>query len=363
LVFPQGQALDYNYPIVATLFSWPTLIALSGIIVLLIVAAIGRDKYPRLSFGIFWFFLALAVESTIIPLDPVFEHRLYIPMFGFGLVTMACIAKLPARVALSLAGVIIVILAILTWQRNALWNDPVAFYKSNLQSAPRSERVYLQFGNALMNTGREAEAQQAYEKGLAINPDYILLYLGLAKSFVHSNEHQRAVALLKKAIALDPGNDDLYVNLGGTYIIMKRYDQAIDILQEALKLTRENPNIYSNLGVAYEQTGRLKEAIDYFERAIQLDASNPQRNFLLGVALSRHGEFGKALQAYLRALELEPDHEKALFYAALASHQTGNAPLTLRLGEKLGKLNPGLAKELERITGRSTKSSVQKEQQ
>jgi tetratricopeptide (TPR) repeat protein len=323
---------------------------LVGILLLLVLSLIVRDKFPRLSFAILWFFLALAIESTIIPLDPVFEHRLYIAMFGFVVAIMACCAKLPLRISVGIASVIILVLAVLTWQRNALWNDPVAFYKNNLLTAPRNERVLLHLGNALMDTGQIAEARQAYEKGLRINPDYSLLYLALAKSFSLTNAHQKAIDLLKKAIEVDPGNDDLYVNLGGTYIIMKKYDQAIEILKKALRFNRENPNIYVNLGVAYEKTGRLEQALSYFERAIQLDENNPHHYFMLGIALSQHGEFKKALQAYLQTIKLDANHERALFNAAVASHEIGDTQLTRRLGEKLQKINPALAKELTKRT-------------
>ncbi len=35
-----------------------------------------------ISFGILWFFITLSVESTIIPLHVIFEHRLYLPSVG-----------------------------------------------------------------------------------------------------------------------------------------------------------------------------------------------------------------------------------------------------------------------------------------
>jgi len=48
-----------------------------------------RDRHApgagRLTaFGIFWFFMTLSVESSIIPIaDVIFEHRLYLPSVGF----------------------------------------------------------------------------------------------------------------------------------------------------------------------------------------------------------------------------------------------------------------------------------------
>ena len=50
---------------------------------------------PVMACGIAWFFLTLAVESSIIPLDPLFEHRLYLPMFGFVMIVAAGLELLP----------------------------------------------------------------------------------------------------------------------------------------------------------------------------------------------------------------------------------------------------------------------------
>jgi len=39
-------------------------------------------KWPLLSFFIFWYFGNLIIESSIIPLEMVYEHRLYLPSIG-----------------------------------------------------------------------------------------------------------------------------------------------------------------------------------------------------------------------------------------------------------------------------------------
>jgi hypothetical protein len=54
-------------------------------VVLLIALAIKQYRsWPYLSFGVLFFFLNHLIESSIIPLELVFEHRNYIPsMFLF----------------------------------------------------------------------------------------------------------------------------------------------------------------------------------------------------------------------------------------------------------------------------------------
>ena len=84
LFFPVNQNLDYDYPISRTLFEFPTLLSF---LFLTSVVAFGGWMFKKsrlISFGIFWFFITLSVESSIIPIrDVIFEHRVYLPSVGF----------------------------------------------------------------------------------------------------------------------------------------------------------------------------------------------------------------------------------------------------------------------------------------
>ncbi|MDA9101382.1 hypothetical protein N9K06_01755, partial [Omnitrophica bacterium] len=85
LFLPYNQNLDYDYPISRSLTEPNTIFA---IVFLVIVFALGVWAYWKkrrlVAFGIFWFFITLSIESSFIPLeDVIFEHRLYLPMFGF----------------------------------------------------------------------------------------------------------------------------------------------------------------------------------------------------------------------------------------------------------------------------------------
>jgi hypothetical protein len=84
LVFiPLNQNLDYDYPILKNFFDLQVLISFVSLTAILFWAKQLFAKYRLLSFSIFWFFLTLLPESSILPLkDVIFEHRLYLPMAG-----------------------------------------------------------------------------------------------------------------------------------------------------------------------------------------------------------------------------------------------------------------------------------------
>ena len=84
LLFPVNQNLDYDYPISRTLFEFPTFFSFL-LLISIVIFGVWMFKRSRLiSFGIFWFFITLSVESSIIPIrDVIFEHRVYLPSVGF----------------------------------------------------------------------------------------------------------------------------------------------------------------------------------------------------------------------------------------------------------------------------------------
>jgi hypothetical protein len=103
IFFPAGQNLDYDYPVYhsffdpSVFFSFVFLALLAGLGVYFLrrakreASGPGSPDFPPIApfyyrlaaFGIFWFFLALSVESSFIPIvDVIFEHRVYLPSVG-----------------------------------------------------------------------------------------------------------------------------------------------------------------------------------------------------------------------------------------------------------------------------------------
>jgi tetratricopeptide (TPR) repeat protein len=346
LIIPYGQALDYDYPIVASIWTVKNLIAFLGIAALLTGASFLRKRLPLVSAGIFWFFLCLSVESTIIPLDPIFEHRLYIPLFGFILVVMAGFARLPRRAALIIGTSLICVLAVLTWQRNQLWNDPIAFYRDNLKRAPRSERVNLDLANAYRKEGRLAEALPLYQQALKINPDYVLIHINLSKLYVIQKDYSKAAAILQEGIRRNPSYYKLYNNLGVIYNMLGKFNEAAAYLQEGVQLEPDNATLHFNLGLALERLARYDEAIEHFRRAIALEYSNPDYHFNLGLALYRNGNPRGALEAFLVAGQVNPAHADALFNAAMVSLELGDVATAQSLATRIQGLAPDMAQKI-----------------
>ena len=105
LAFPHPSRLnlDYDFPISKTILDPSTTLISILIITGLVGYSIwGARKKPVLSFLILWYFGNLVIESSIFPLEMVYEHRLYLPAVGpfvlFSLVVIRGIEKLKYKV-------------------------------------------------------------------------------------------------------------------------------------------------------------------------------------------------------------------------------------------------------------------------
>ena len=82
LLWPQPSRLnlDHDFAISYSLVDpLTTLISFAIIIILIAAAILIARREPLLSFGILWFFGNLVIESSVIGLELVFEHRNYLP--------------------------------------------------------------------------------------------------------------------------------------------------------------------------------------------------------------------------------------------------------------------------------------------
>ncbi|WP_248341115.1 tetratricopeptide repeat protein [Anaeromyxobacter paludicola] len=256
LVLPVGQNLDHDYPLQTTLFA-PALAgpvaAIAGLLGL--AAALYRRTGPRaargldpawrlVGFGILWFFLALAVESSVVPIDDlIFEHRVYLPSAGLlaGAAAAAVLGVSRLRPAWRRAGAaalvaVVLALATATFLRNRTWSSAVSLWTDAAAKSPAKARARLNLGKALVEAGRPGDAL----------PEYAA------------------------ALRLDPGSPDLRNDLGVALLQLGRYDEAIAQLRLAVQLAPDYADAHTNLGMAYARKGLLREATEEMRRGMQL---------------------------------------------------------------------------------------------
>lgn len=252
--FPAGQNVDYDYPVYRSVREAGVVLA---IVLHAALVSIGvwffvrsRRGKPELlltAFGILWFYLALSVESGIIPIPMLInEYRVYlpgaffIPGFVAGVYVMA--ERFPGgerRVAPVILGLFLIaalVLSAATFSRNRVWRSETSLWEDTVRKSPGKARGYGNLGFAYKKAGRDDEALASYLTAVRLNPHYAKAHNNIGVILAARGQHVEADGHYRKAIKSEPGFSDAHFNLGLLYIDAGRLKDARREFRAVLRL-------------------------------------------------------------------------------------------------------------------------------
>ncbi|MFA5116286.1 MAG: tetratricopeptide repeat protein [Candidatus Omnitrophota bacterium] len=368
LLVPVNQNLDYYYPAAKSIFQLPVILSLALLLLVLSFAVRVFNKYRLLSFGIFWFFITLLPESSLIPIyDVIFEHRLYLPMLGSSFFLVCALFYL---LGLKKTGILFVILSLLVvgysamaYQRNkvwqsdlALWDDAtrkspakvrslvsrglayakkdyfdlaLADYDKALKINPKCEDAYNNRGLAYQNKGRPELALADYNKAIELNPDYAEAYNNRGTVYAGRRDFDLALADFIKAISIFPECADAYNNRAGVYANKGSLELALADYNKAIKINPNLAGVFYNRGLVYQNKGRPELALADYSRALELDPARADIYLNRGIAYAGKGDLDRAVADLSQAVEIDPGSAKAYYNRGLAYQNKDDFGLAL----------------------------------
>ena len=331
LFLPINQNLDYDYSLAQGFFSVPVFLSFVFLLSLVFLGAYfffrskrdntgGGSGFRLISFGIFWFFITLSVESSIIPIvDPIFEHRIYLPSVGFimalvtgvGMLMKSVNSRRRVQVAAGAVAVILLALGGSTYARNRVWQNEIRLWQDVITKSPLKGRPHFNLGVAYTREGRTEDAIKKFLTAIQLNPDLVDARYNLGLAYARQGRTQDAVREYQTTIALDSDYFMAHNNLANTYLAQGRTEDAIREYKKAIEIDPGFANVHYNLGLAYTAQGRSEDAIKEFITAIKLDPNFYPPHFDLGVSYRMAGRFEEALREFQTAVNLNPNHRAA----------------------------------------------------
>jgi tetratricopeptide (TPR) repeat protein len=311
---PGRLNLDHDFPVSRTLFDpATTALALIFLLVLLSAAVLTARRHALGSYAVLWFLGNLVIESSIIRLELVFEHRTYLPSV-LPAIALAVLAahKVPWKKAAAALGIAVAFLwAGWTYQRNHVWTDDTRLWEDCLRKSPEKARPYSNLGSALVQKGRFEEALPHFEKAIQIRRDYGDALYNMGYALLRLDRIDEGIGYLEKTLDIEPGNYMAHNNLGVACMMKKEYPRAVLHFEEALRLKPEQEATHSNLGVALRNQGRFEDAESHFRAAIRINPAYAEAYNNLGVTLREMGRLAEAAGSFRQALRLQPDYVTA----------------------------------------------------
>ncbi|MCR8923064.1 hypothetical protein NO559_09795 [Dasania sp. GY-MA-18] len=134
-------------------------------------AIISLRKLPLISLGIAWFYCSHLIESTVLPLEMMFEHRNYLAVAGIAFIFAGCIVKLShKKIFIVIAALFISHLALSSYERSSLWGNELSLYQANAANHPRSARSHVAYANQLLLRNEISLASRLLTRAAELNP-------------------------------------------------------------------------------------------------------------------------------------------------------------------------------------------------
>ena len=330
---PNRLSIEHDIAVSTSLINpWTTLPSILLIFCLIGIGISQIRKRPFVAFGILFFFLNHIVESSIIPLELIFEHRNYLPSLFLFLPLAAGLkwlmdyyAKKKFSIYIILISFIILLLVGMgagTYARNMVWATKRTLWIDAMAKAPKSARpisilaIDLGWGDNAIPY-RYEKALALLEKSLSLNKTRNFLdadIIGnMASIYLHKHEYQKAVELYKKALKIDPLFIKARYDMLKPLILLGRWEESSKNADIVILKGSVRSEYYNIKGFILLWQRRPEDALPYFRKALSLAPKNNSILLNTGVALSLMGKHNNAEWFMQRAAQNSPNDIMVLF--------------------------------------------------
>ena len=148
-------------------------------------------------------------------------------------------------------------------------------------------------------------AIEQYQKITEKDPKDVESWLTLGRLYRASNNSVEAEKAFNKVLAQDPNNEDALTNLAMVYSDLGNTQQAIEKLKAATD-QNSDPRMLAALAGAYEQLRDWKDAAAAMKRAVEAEPDNPRLKTKLAQYLLYSDQLDEALKYYTQLAADDP---------------------------------------------------------
>lgn len=358
LPLPSRLNLDYDFPLSTSLFDPPSTAAALAVHLALMYAALrlGR-RLPLFSFGILSFYLLQLMESTVLPLEIIFEHRTYLPSWFLSLALAEVMVAggrriLPGREGKAAAVAFLLVAGVWftwTWQRNTVWTDSLTLARDIAAKSPGKPRALHNLGVVLTERGEYDEALKHLEAALRLDPASGRAHNTAGTALMRMGDPDGARRHFAAAVRLEPTDPRALNNLAVLDTAAGDFEAADKHLQQALLIDETNARTHYNLGRLRLRQRQFDLAAAAYGLAVKYDPRSAEAHFGLGFTAVADGDLEGGAAHFRKALELKPDYPEAVYNLGLVLLKSGDGEGAAALFRRALELRPGYDHALQAL--------------
>ena len=360
-------------------------------VVWLAVSLARKPEWRAVSFGLWWFLLALLPFALIPQQDAEAFPRMFLAYAGLVMALTRTAFILLGRLknsmpvdAVFIAGGLAGLLVLTAWGwethwRNEIWESDETLWENVLQRNPQDGRALMNYavtfmdpvprdafstrnsiafdyltraakvlpGSAAVETnlaivceqlGRDTDAGMHFKRAIALDAGYAPAYAAYSQWLLNHLRLDEAFTFATKAAELDPVDVSGHRTLADIYLERNDWPNALKLATQALQTDPDDQGALSSLHVA--QAGMAAN-----ESTLQLAKAEPSVDHFLAVSVLyyKEGKYQECIQAGQEALKIRPEAVEAWINIAAAWHAMGNETETVAALRAALKIKPDFA--------------------
>ena len=241
-----------------------------------------------------------------------------------------------------------------TWLQAGRVADALRAYDRAIALQPDYLDPHFNRGNALLRLQRPAEALAAFERAAELSPTLVIAHYNCGTVLEALGRPAEAMAAYERALALEPAHVQARFNLGTLYLKQDDHEQALACMDAVLEHAPTLAQAHNNRGTALIKLGRLAEAEQSLSRALQLQPRYAEALSNRGnarIQLKRRQEAAADLRA---AIALNPAEPRAYQLFGGLCRETGRRADALKAAQKAYELAPDAPGALIDLIGART---------
>jgi Tfp pilus assembly protein PilF len=177
------------------------------------------------------------------------------------------------------------------------FNEVFEAYDRALALRPDYVEVIVARGNLFYEMHSYDKALEEYERALQVRPDFAFGFNNRGNALQAMGRNDEAVASFERALALKPDLTEAHNNRGNALLNLNRPEEALADYETAIA---HKPFAFAlvNRGSALHYLGRIEEALDSFDRAIALQPELPEAHWNKALLCLAIGDFEQGWPAY-----------------------------------------------------------------
>jgi len=216
-------------------------------------------------------------------------------------------------------------------------------YHRILDIDPYSSETWFNLGQANFNESLYAEAIEAYDYAIVINPNDLLAQLQKAHSFFQSGQYLLAAAAYKEYGENSEVTATVLVYEGESYEKASLFDEAMDCYRRALEISPKSVDACTGMGICLMEKDEFRASLVWFEKALRIDPNISETWVYVAEVFVNLDMSEEAMLSYKRSLDIDPDQPDVLASLGNIHFDAGQYEKALVYYQEAELLDPTIA--------------------